>query len=475
MSASRPKHVLFAALLGLSLGACTPVPPNLAPFAQAPSPLPSATLAPSATPAPSPTSTATPAPRATPEPTITPTPSPTVEPLPPTATLAPLAAAERAEVFERVWALVRDRYVYTDYRGLDWEAVRAECAPRVAAAESPEEFYGLLREMIDRLGDEHSRFESPREVAEEQAEFDGDLRYAGIGVEVRQSPDGAIITRIARGGPAEEAGLRTRDVIVAIGGVPFTDTARFGPSGPIGAVRGSPGSQVRLTIRSTDGSAHEVDVTRRAISSDAFVRVASQRLPGGRIGLLRIDTFYVESLDQTVRAELQRLTEDGPLDGLIVDVRDNGGGRVDLMLDTIGLFADGGTIGSTSGRQPGGRLRVPRGETLPALAETPIVVLIGGETASAAEMFAAGMRALGRARIVGTPSSGNVENLVPHDMDDGSRLWLAELTFRLPDGSLIEGRGVQPDRVVDAEWWRYAPQDDPQVRAAVEALQVSKE
>jgi C-terminal peptidase prc len=365
---------------------------------------------------------------------------------------------------------VRDRYVYPDYRGLDWGTIRDEFAPRIAAAEESEAFYELLRELIERLGDQHSRFESPREVAEEQAEFRGDLRYAGIGAEVRSAPEGGLIVKLARGGPAEEAGLRPRDLILAIGGIPFTDTARFGPDGPIGTVRGAPGSPVRLTVRSPGGPPRDLTVTRRAISSDAFVRVEALLLPGTRVGLLRIDTFFVEGMDRRVRDELEGLIANGPLDGLIVDVRDNGGGRLDLLLDTLGLFVDGGTIGSSSGRASSNRMRVPRGEALPELAETPIVVLVGEETASAAEMFAAGMRALGRARIVGTASSGNVENLVPHDMEDGSRLWLAELTFRLPDGTALEGSGVQPDRVVEAEWWRYAPADDPQVRAALEEL-----
>jgi C-terminal processing protease CtpA/Prc len=142
------------------------------------------------------------------------------------------------------------------------------------------------------------------------------------------------------------------------------------------------------------------------------------------------------------------------------------------MLATIGMFADGGTIGSSAGRDRENRLRVPGGQVLPGLAETPIVVLVGPETASAAEMFAAGMRVLGRARIVGLPSSGNTENLVPHDLEDGSRLWLAELNYRMPDGGEIEGRGVQPDRVVDVEWWRYDVADDPQIGAAVEELRL---
>jgi carboxyl-terminal processing protease len=467
---------LFASLLALWLVACTPTLPSLPSFAEAPTappilaqtsvPVPSAATVPSATPKPS----ATAAPSTTPQPTSTPIPDATVEPLPPTPTFAPLALSERKTIFDRVWTLVRDRYVYTDYRGLDWGAIRDKFAPRVVAAESPEAFYDLLREMIEQLGDQHSRFESPREVAEEQAEFRGDLRYAGIGAEVRSAPEGGLIVKLARGGPAEEAGLHPRDLILAVGDIPFTDTARFGPGGPLSAVRGAPGSLVRLTVRSPSGASRDLTLTRRAISSDAFVQVEGQLLPGARIGLLRIDTFFVEEIDQRVREELKRLTANGPLDGLIVDVRDNGGGRIDLMLDTIGLFADGGTIGSSRGRNTSSQMRVPRGDVLPQLAETPIVVLVDAETASAAEMFAAGMRTLGRARIVGMTSSGNVENLVPHDLMDGSRLWLAELTFRLTDGRALEGSGVRPDRVIEAEWWRYAPENDPQIRAAIEEL-----
>jgi C-terminal peptidase prc len=327
-----------------------------------------------------------------------------------------------------------------------------------------------MYELIERLGDDHSRFESPRDVAEEQAEFEGELRYAGIGVQVREVGEGALITRVAKPGPADDAGLHTHDLILAIGGVPYTDTARFGPAGPIGAVRGAPGSFVQLTIRSTNGATRDVTVMRQAISADAFARVEAQLLPGGRVGLLRLDTFYADGIVEDVRAELERLAADGPLDGLIVDVRENSGGRIDLMLDTIGLFVDGGTIGSSGGRRAQTRLQVPGGTVLAGYSETPVVVLIGSDTASAAEMFAAGMRALERATIVGVASSGNLENLTPHALSDGSRLWLAEQTYHLPDGSTLEGRGVTPDQVVDVEWWRYEIPSDPQIAAALAQL-----
>jgi C-terminal processing protease CtpA/Prc len=113
---------------------------------------------------------------------------------------------------------------------------------------------------------------------------------------------------------------------------------------------------------------------------------------------------------------------------------------------------------------------IPEDQALPQLEGVPVAVLIGEDTVSAAEMFAGGMQALGRARVVGVPSAGNTENLIGHQLSDGSRLWLAELVFRLPDGTLIEGRGVQPDRLVEAEWWRFPPAEDPQIQAAVALL-----
>lgn len=437
-------------------------------------------LAPSATPTALPTASATPAPTATPtiipSPTITPTPSPipsptaTFEPLDPTATLVPVGNEVRLEVFERAWTLVRDRYVYEDFRGIDWAAVREEFEPRVTAAADAQEFYELMREMINRLGDEHSRFESPQEVAAGEARFSGTLTYGGIGAIVRDVEEGGLIVTLAREGPAAEAGLQPRDLILAVSGVPFNDPEAFGPEGPISWIRGEPGTAVVLTVRSPQGEAREVSVVRRVIPSNAFPNVEVERLPGAAIGVVRITTFYADGIDTAVRSSIEQLLQEGPLDGLIVDVRDNSGGRVDLMLNTLGLFVDGGSIGSSGGRAVTSELNIPADMAIAALADIPIVVLISDETVSAAEMFAAGIQLTGRAQLVGTPTAGNTENLYPYNFDDGSRLWLAELAYRLPDGSLIEGSGVQPDRAVAAEWWRFAAPDDPQIRAALEVL-----
>jgi C-terminal peptidase prc len=384
--------------------------------------------------------------------------------------LAPLDSDLRLQVFDQVWTLVRDRYVYQDYRGLDWNAIRDEFAPRVGAAASAEEFYTLMRELIDRLGDDHSGFQTPQDVAQQEEEFRGTLQYAGIGAMVRESDDGGVITRLANGGPAQQAGLQPRELILAVNGIPYSDTERLGSGGLIGRVRGAPGTQVMLLVRGRDGITRDVTIVRNVIPSDAFPSVEGQRLPGSNVGFVLIDTFYLENLDQLVADKIDELLATGPLDALIIDVRDNGGGRVDLMLKTIGLFVDGNTVGKGIGRRSSYDLNVPGGTTIPMLQDVPIAVLVSEETVSAGEIFSAGMQLLGRAKIVGVPSAGNTENLSGHTLDDGSQLWLAEWAYTLPDGTLIEGRGVQPDRVVEAEWWRFEPQNDPQVIAARELL-----
>jgi C-terminal peptidase prc len=469
MYAMKKPAILF--LLVVMLAACSPLaPPDVPAPTLAPALVVEPTLVPpSATPLP--TRTLVPTPTATP--TATPTPTATAVPLTPTATLVPLADTERERIFDQVWELVRDRYLYADYRGVDWQAARETYRPRALAAESPEQFYQAMGELIRLLGDDHSRFESPRAVAEEELRKSGELSYAGIGVIVRDDPAGGLITRLARGGPAEQAGLRSHDLILAVGSTLFTDTAAFGPGGPNSVIRGAPGSTVQLTVRSPGAAPRVVLIARQMIPSDAFPPVVAQRLPGSQTGLLVIDTFSREGLEQLAREQLELLLNDRPLDGLIIDLRNNQGGFVSTMLGTLGLFVDGGSIGTTRGRDTRQKQEIPKGQIMPALDGVPIVVLVGDQTVSAAEMFAAGMRVRERARIVGVPSAGNTENLLAHNLPDGSRLWLAQYAYYLPDGSLLEGQGVLPDRTVDVEWWRFDPADDPQVQAALAELRMA--
>lgn len=423
-----------------------------------PSPLPDL---PSPTPLASPTALATPLP-AFHEPDI---------PLTPTATLLPLSGEERVQLFDDTWTYIRDHYVYTDFRGNDWQAIYDEMRPKALQASTLDEFYAVLIAMLERLGDNHSRFDTPQDVAADEARAEGNRSYVGIGVVIRDALEGGVVVRVARGGPAEEAGLLPRDVITAVNGIPFTDTERFGPFGPRGVIRAATDTPVVLTVQNERGEQRELSLRSRVIASDALPTVEGAILSGTHIGLLLIDDFQLDNLDVLIKTSLDEMAAHGPLDGLVINVRTNLGGYVYQMENTIAFFVDGGVIGSTSGRDSKQEISIPEGQTHPDYVGLPIVVLISQESASAAEMFASGMQTLKRATIIGQPSSGNTENLIGHNLFDGSRIWLAEYIFERPDGTLIEDRGVQPDQLVESEWWRYTPENDPQIRAAIEEIQ----
>jgi len=462
-------HIAVVVLVALTLSACA----SSHPASVVPAPFPAHTAVPRASATAIPTLSATTVRPSVARPTLTPTRpptfTPTTAPLEPTLTLAPLAKEVRERIFEQIWETVRDHYLYEDYRGVDWQAIQDEFAPKVEIAASPEEFYTLMRQMILRLGDEHSRFESPQEVAEQEAEFAGKLRYGGIGAEIRETDEGGLVSSVVPSGPAAKVGIQPRDLITAIDGIAFTDRKAFGSRRPISRVRGDPGTQVRLSVKSPGQHVRDVFVVRAVIDPDIFNRVSVQRLADD-IGLITIPSFFVAAVDTHVRQAVEGLLAQGPLKGLVIDVRTNSGGYVHLMLNTIALFHNGGSIGSTSGRTESRDESIPEGMVIDGMDGVPITVLICPETVSAAEMFAAGMQVLGRAKAVGQPSAGNTENLYTYKFEDGSRIMLAELAYKLPDGSLIEGRGVIPDLTVQAEWWRYAPGKDPQILAAIDLM-----
>lgn len=458
--------------------AATPVPT----FAVEASAVPSATVAPQPSEQPSPVASVelapTPTLLASPLPSPQPTPSPdfrNTEPvLTATPTLVPLSAEERTQLFDDVWTYVRDNYVYTDFRGNDWQAISDELRPLALQASTTEEFYGHVIAMIERLGDQHSRFDTPQDVAADEARAEGNRSYVGIGVVIRDGSDGGVVVRVATASPAEEVGLLPRDLIVAVNGIPFTDTERFGAYGPRGVIRAATDTPVILTIQRGQEPLRDVSLRSRVIASDALPTVEASIVPGTQVGLLLIDDFQLDNLDVLIKKSLDDLADRGPLDGLIIDVRTNLGGYVYQMENAIAFFSDGGVIGSTSGRSSKQEISIPEGQLHPDFVNLPVVVLISDETASAAEMFASGMQTLKRATIIGMPSAGNTENLIGHDLFDGSRVWLAEYIFERPDGSIIEDRGVQPDQLVDSEWWRYTPEGDPQIQAAIEAIQRQK-
>ena len=388
----------------------------------------------------------------------------------PTVTLAPLTDAQRQQVFDQVWTLVRDLYVHPDYRGVDWDALRTQYQPQVQSTTTTDEFYALMERLVEELGDEHSFFLSPQGVAERQALAENALSQVGIGVSVSWTEAGGRIIQIIPGGPAEEAGLKSRDLILAIDGRATTQST-LSEGELFRLLRGSIDSVVTVSVQSGAQPVRDIQIRRRPFSVEASHLIRAERLPTTDVGLLVIDTFDLVQTDEYVRAALRSLEEQGPLTGLIIDVRNNLGGLADELLQTLALFIDGGSIGSARGRELETPLVIPSGQTLASFKDVPIVVLTSPDSMSGGELFAAGMQALQRAQIVGLPTAGNTENVVSHRLSDGSEIGLAERIYHLPNGTTIEDRGVQPDLQVDAAWWQFSSADDPQIQAALQLLQ----
>jgi C-terminal peptidase prc len=402
--------------------------------------------------------TSDPSPVPTARPTAEPSPAPTLAPQPTAPpTLEPLTQQERRQIFEEVWRTVKQHYLYADFRGVDWDAMRDEYEPRVETDQTQEAFYGDVAEMVARLDDHHSRFLPPAAAQAQDATASGYEVVVGIGVVTQPKLDGAFIQMVFPDSPAARADLRPRDRIIAVDGRPYVASD--------GDLQGLAGTSVRLNVVRPGEKPRDVVLARQEIQG----RIAPyyRRFPGD-IGYVSIPTLWVNDMDEQVSGALTELVADGRLHGLILDVRANGGGWSKVLSGIlshfvrgqVGLFFDQRHVRPLVIEAPAG----------PDLRGLPLAVLVDNDTASYAELLAAILQRENQGLIVGTPTSGNTETIYAYKLKDGSRLWLAQEGFRLQNGSNLEGKGVQPDSTVDVDWTRYSEDDDPQLLEALRLL-----
>jgi len=262
--------------------------------------------------------------------------------------------------------------------------------------------------------------------------------YDGLGIEVVQQPDRSLLVIAPIDDtPAARAGILPGDLIVAIDGKPI-DAGNVEEA--VDSMRGAPGSAIELTIlRESAPEPLTLSLVRETI------RVASVRVralePG--YGYLRISHFQADTAAD-VRRKLGTLLENGALRGLVLDLRSNPGGLLHSAVDTADVFLGPGVVVSTRGRMPFAvsELRSAEGDLL---ADAPIVVLIDGGTASAAEVLAAALRDQRRALLLGSRSfgKGSVQTVLP--LDNGDAIKLTTARYYTPSGGSIQAAGITPD------------------------------
>ncbi len=333
-----------------------------------------------------------------------------------------------------------------------------------------------VRGMVMDL-DPHSRFLDTDEYAEIRINTTGS--YTGVGLELNVRDGQVVVVSPIEGTPADRAGIRANDVILAIDGEPVTD-------GNIAAclerMRGQPGTTVALRIARA-GTAEPLEY--KLLRSHVEVHSVRHQLLEDGYGYLRL-THFSETTYKDLRRAINALQNDAPggLRGLVLDLRNNPGGVLDAAVEVADAFLDEGLIVSASGRGRESNFshRARPGDLLDGAA---LVVLVNEGSASASEIVAGALQDNKRALIAGsqTYGKGSVQTVMP--LSNGRAIKLTTSRYFTPAGRSIQDRGIEPDVPLppaereDAQAavteHRRDPgqallQTDRQLRAAVELL-----
>ncbi len=386
--------------------------------------------------------TSTPRPAATPVPTVTPRPSDPAINLDPAKNTTPDQLRAQFDNFWKAFDLLEKGFYY---RPLNEQNL----------------VYGALKGLFAAAGDDYTVFLPPDAAKDRKASDNG--QFVGIGVYVDTSKDDLLITAPIPGGPAEAAGVKAGDVIVAIDGMDLTPVPKADRAT---AIRGAEGTPVRLTIRRT-GTPGTIDITviRKKITLPA---VTLDVLPNdiGKITITGFNDYTNQELDDALKQ-----VRDTHLKGIVLDLRNNGGGYVDGAQQLLGRFLPKDSVAMLEDRRPtGGKLTpILVKNDGPQLLDLPMVMLVNGGTASASEIVAGSLQDYGRAVLVGTKTFGKGSEQEVTELSDGSSVRVTVANWYTPKERVIQKQGLMPDDVVERP--DTGPgSSDPQLDKAVEVL-----
>lgn len=318
---------------------------------------------------------------------------------------------------------------------------------------------GIYNGMVEALDDKYAAYYTAEELAAQLEKNEG--VYYGIGAYVMMDAETQTpyISGVIEGTPAEEAGLRMGDIIYAV-----EDTATFQMSleEVTGLIKGEEGTAVTLTIV-RDGEAFEQNVVRRKVNNPTV----SSRMLDEEIGYIGITEFKDITVDQFTEA--YAVIKGSGAKALVLDLRGNPGGLLDAVVSIGQQILPEGLIVYTEDK---GGERVEYRCDGEKKIQIPMVVLVNGGSASAAEVLTGAIKDYGVGTIMGTTTYGKgiVQKIIA--LSDGSAVKLTTSGYFTPKGNNIHGKGIEPDIVVefDAEAYYGEKQTDNQLEAAQEYL-----
>jgi carboxyl-terminal processing protease len=357
----------------------------------------------------------------------------------------------RMAVFDDVWETIQERYYDPNFHGVDWQESRTIFRSTAAKANSPHEFYEVIRKMLMPLHDAHTRVYAPEE------KFDWwNPRFITLGFTIREVESIPTVVQVDKTSEAARNGIRPGDVLINIDGTPAKEFIKQKLQKPglasdastrfraiANALEGPAGSTVKVEWQSKEGKTRSATFTR--FWNQRQLGFSSQR--SNNLAIIKIDAF-TQSLALEFTKALPGMIDKA--EGIILDLRSNGGGDAEAMADVVSPFLeDGSALGRFVDRSGASfelhsylRKLWPTASAI----NLPIVVLTGESTSSAAEIMASALQTKRGARVIGSATCGCVLAIRSrHALPDGGVLDVSEFDYRTGEGVRLEGRGITPD------------------------------
>jgi carboxyl-terminal processing protease len=293
---------------------------------------------------------------------------------------------------------------------------------------------GMVRQLRERYDDRFSHYFDPGELRRFKQSTSG--RFSGVGLSVREVKRGLRVTTVFDDTPAKQAGVREGDVILAVDG---RSIAGEPADVATGMIKGPPGTTVKLRVLTpSSGRARTLSIERAEVQVPA-VQAKLRRADGHKVAYVQLGGFS-QGAHGELRSEIERLYREGA-EGLVLDLRGNGGGLLNEAVLASSVFIEDGVIVSTSGRTQPDRDYRAAGQALEA---RPAVVLINRDTASAAEILAAALAERGLAKLVGTRSFGKGSFQEVIELENGGAIDLTVGEYLTSEGRSLAGEGIRP-------------------------------
>ncbi len=315
---------------------------------------------------------------------------------------------------------------------------------------------GLQRGLVDAAGDPYTTFLS----AKDAAEFDSDLNgtFSGIGAELGKKDEKLVVMAPLEGSPAKKAGVRAGDIIAKIGD---NVTTSISIDQAVNKIRGEAGTDIKLTLIRNDAPI-ELNITRANITVPS---VKSEMLDGN-IGYIQLARFSDDTAELATKAAQDFKSKN--VKGIILDVRNNGGGLLTTAVDVSSLWLNNEIV--VIEKEGGKTTSQLRSGNNPILEGIPTKVLINEGSASASEILAGALHDNGAAELIGTQSfgKGSVQELI--DLPGGGKLKVTVARWYTPNDKNIDKEGIAPGVKVELTPDDFNANRDPQKDKALELL-----